>query len=168
MWQDEARFGRINDPRRCWAPKGMRPYGPSQIVREYTYAFAAASPSDGVMDSLILPEVNAYTMSLFLKEVSSRHPDEHILMFMDGAGWHRARDLVVPENIMLERIPPYSPELNPVEHIWEEVREKWFGNLVFKSLNAVEDVLEEALKTLEEDQKRVASITGFERIVNVL
>lgn len=166
MFEDEARFGRINDPRCCWVPKGTRPNVPRQIVREYTYAYAAVSPLDGALDSLILPDVDADSMSLFLSEVSERHPDEMILMFMDQAGWHKAKRLVVPDNITLLNLPPYSPELNPAEHLWEEMREKWFPNLVFRSIMAVEDVLMEALSTLEHDPKRVAEITGFEWIIN--
>lgn len=166
MFQDEARFGRINDPRRCWAPKGVRPEVGMQIVREYTYAFAAVSPHDGTLDSLVLPVVTAEAMSIFLEEVARRHPEDIILMFLDGAGWHRAHDLAVPENIRLEALPPYSPQLNPVEHIWEEIREKWFANEVFNSLDAVEDRLVEALVDLENDRNSVASITGFDWIIN--
>ena len=66
MFQDEARFGRINDPRRCWAPRGFRPEVGMQIVREYTYAFGAASPHDGTLDTLVLPVVTAEAMSIFL------------------------------------------------------------------------------------------------------
>ena len=101
MFQDEARFGRINDPRRCWAPRGVRPQVCARIVREYTYVFAAVSPHDGTLDTLVLPDVNALTMSLFLAEVARRHPQELILMVLDGAGWHRAKDLQIPENMRL-------------------------------------------------------------------
>jgi hypothetical protein len=166
MFEDEGRFGRISDPRRCWAPKGIRPDSPAQFVREYTYAFAAVSPLDGVLDSLILPEVNAKTMSLFLSEVSSRHPEDFILMFMDRAGWHRANDLIIPENMRLEWLPPYSPQCNPVEHLWDEIREKHFCNLVFHSLDAVEASLCTALASLEASPQKVASLTGFEWIVS--
>jgi transposase len=166
MFQDEARFGRINDPRRCWAPKGFRPEVGMQIVREYTYAFGAVSPHDGTLDSLVLPVVTAEAMSIFLEEVARRHPKEFILMFLDGAGWHRANDLAVPENMRLEALPPYSPQLNPVEHIWDEIREKWFANEVFNSLDAVEDRLVEALVALENDRELVASTTGFDWIIN--
>ena len=88
MFQDEGRFGRINKPRRCWSPEGVRPSVSAQLIREFTYVFAAVSLHDGVMDSLILPEVNTQVMSIFLAEVSSRHPDDFIIMFMDRAGWH--------------------------------------------------------------------------------
>lgn len=167
MFQDEARFGRIHVPRRCWAPRGIRPQVCSQIVREYTYVFAAVSPHDGTLDTLVLPEVNATTMSLFLAEVARRHPRDKILMVLDGAGWHRALDLVLPQNIHLSWLPPYSPQLNPTEHIWEEIREKWFPNLIFHSLTAVEDRLVEALSALEADPQRVAALAGFDWIINI-
>ena len=154
MFQDEGRFGRINDPRRCWAPSGVRPDVPQQVVREYTHAFAAVSPHDGILDSLILPEVNAEMMTLFLEEVSRRHSDEFIMMFMDQAGWHKAKALKIPENMSLFWLPAYSPQCNPVEHLWEEIREKWFENKVFDSLDSVEDTLVTALATLEKDKKK--------------
>ena len=167
MFQDEGRFGRINAPRRCWAPRGTRPDVPAQFVREYTYAYAAVSPHDGVMDSLILPEVNTQAMSIFLAEVARRHPDEFILMVMDQAAWHRAADLVIPENIKLEWQPPYSPQCNPVENLWDEIREKWFPNLVFKSLDDVEDTLVEALLAMENDTERTQGIAGFDWLVSI-
>jgi putative transposase len=167
MFQDEARFGRISDPRRCWAPAGVRPEVTTQIVREYEYAFAALSPHDGTLDTLVLPTVHAEAMSVFLAEVSQRHPHELILLVLDGAGWHKAKRLLLPANMRLVFLPPWSPQLNPVEHLWDEVREKWFGNRVFASLSAVEEQLITALKTLEEDSPRVASLAGFDWIKNI-
>ena len=78
MFQDEAGFGRINRPRRCWCPKGCRPAVPCQHIREYTHAYVAASPLDGKMVSLVLPRTTAVCMSIFLEEVSRRFPKEHI------------------------------------------------------------------------------------------
>lgn len=167
MLQDEGRFGRISTPQRCWAPRGIRPYVPSQIIREYTYAYAAVSPHDGTMDSLILPQVSEQAMSIFLKEVSNRHPDEFILMVMDGAGWHKAKALSVPANMALIFLPPYSPELNPVEHVWEHIREDGFKNKAFNSIEAVEDQLMQSLEALEKNPALVASMTGFPWIVSM-
>jgi transposase len=164
MFQEEARFGRISEARRCWAPAGIRPEVNTPVVREYEYAFAAVSPQDGALDTLVLPWANTEAMGVFLAEVSKRPPDEFILMVLDGAGWHRARRWQVPANIRLIFLPPWSPQLNPVEHLWDEVREKWFGNRVFGSMNAVEEQLLTARKTLEGDIARVASLTGFEWI----
>jgi len=145
----------------------MHPEVPAQIVREYTYAYVAVSPHDGVMDSLILPLVSEEAMSIFLREVSERHPDEFILMIMDGAGWHKAKTLEVPENMELFFLPPYSPQLNPVEHVWESIRENGFRNEVFHSLEGVENQLVRSLVTLEQDPESVASMTGFPWITSI-
>jgi transposase len=140
--------------------------GVSRMLSPGPYVYAALSPQDGVLDSLILPEVNAEAMGLFLREVADRHPAEAILMFLDSAGWHKAQRLLVPTNIRLVPLPPYSPQLNPVEHLWDEIREKWFPNKVFRSLDAVEDTLEEALVVLENDPARIRSLTGFDWIID--
>jgi transposase len=165
MFQDEARFGRINSPKSCWV-KGERPVVYSQIVREYTYAYAAVCPFDGTMDSLVLPWVFSAAMSVFLAEVSKRHPDKYILMFLDQAGWHKAKKLKIPPNIRLASIPPYSPELNPAEHIRDELREKFFHNLTFDSIGAVEDQLVTGLRYLENNKELVQSTTGFSWVIS--
>jgi transposase len=106
-------------------------------------------------------------MSIFLAEVAERHADEYIIMVLDGAGWHQSVSLDIPENMKLVRLPAYSPELNPTEHLWDEIREKWFPNLVFKTLDAVEAVLVEALRFLENNPGKVASLTGFEWAISI-
>lgn len=121
-----------------------------------------------MLDSLILPVTNAEAMSVFLKEVSERYPDEFIFMFADGPGWHRGADLRVPGNIRLVSLPPYSPELNLAEHLWDEIREKWFANVVFQDMEGVEDRLLDALIALENDPDRVQGLTGFDWIVSCL
>lgn len=168
MFQDEARFGRMSDPRRCWAPPGVRPRVGYQLIREFTYAYGAVSPLDGVSDFLILPYMTADVMNLFLAEVARRHVREFILMVYDGAPCHSPTALVIPENMMVKTLPAYCPELNPTEHIWDEIREKFFPNLVFESLDAVEEQLMEALLFLEKHPATVQSITGFKWIVNAL
>ena len=165
MFQDEARFGRINSPNKCWV-KGERPTVYSQIVREYTYAYASVCPFDGTLDSLILPWAFSTAMNIFLAEVAKRHQDKYILMFLDQAGWHKSNALDVPQNIRLVSIPSYSPELNPTEHVWDELREKYFRNLTFDSISAVEDRLEFALCELEISKHLIQSTTGFHWIVS--
>jgi len=168
MFQDEARFGRISDPRRCWCPRPVRPLCRAMVTQEYTYAYAAVSVADGELDTLILPQVNSDCMQLFLDEVSFRHHGDRIIMVLDGAGWHKAGTLVVPGNMKLVSLPPYSPELNPVEHLWDELREKDFGNLVFESLDALEDHLEISLRKMECDKDRVHSIVAWPWIIDSL
>jgi len=168
MFQDEARFGRINDPRKCWAKGGIRPVVKAQTVREYVYVFGAISPKDGCHDSLILPYADTEAMSIFLEEVSRRHADERIIMFMDQAGWHKSKGLRVPENIELAYLPPYSPELNPEEHIWDELREKFFGNKLFKTLKAVIDTAAKGLRIMEKSPERLKSLTHRDWILNLI
>jgi len=168
MFMDEARFGRISETRKCWCPKPLRPICYSMITREYTYAYAAVSIIDGKMDSLILPYTNGDCMQIFLDEISNRYPNNRVIMTLDGAGWHRNESLIIPDNIRFLSLPPYSPELNPVEHIWDDLREKAFHNIVFDSIEALENHLEMALRNMENDQNRVRSIVAWTWIVNSL
>lgn len=138
------------------------------VTQEYTYAYAAVSVVDGVLDSLILPNVNSDCMQVFMNEVSGRHPIDRIVMVLDGAGWHKAGALAVPSNMRLLPLPPYAPELNPVEHIWDELREKAFGNLVFDSMDALENHLAASLLAMEQDKERVYSIVAWSWIINSL
>ena len=164
MVQDEARFGRITHPRTCWAPAGMRPCTPHHIVREAVYAFAAIAPKQGQMTSLILPSADTDMMTLFLEHVSKEFADALIVMQVDGAGWHHAQELQLPANIRLIFQPPYSPELNPVEHVWDELREKYFANRIFASLDALEEHLCTGLNALAADPDHLRSMTYFPHI----
>jgi len=166
MFQDEARFGRISDPKACWSPGGFRPSIGAQMIREYIYIYGAVSPQDGKHNSLVLPRANTETMSIFLSEVSRRHQNEHIVMFTDQAGWHTSKGLKVPSNIELAFLPPYSPELNPQEQIWDELREKFFANKIFKSLDAVIDNAVKALQALEWLPDKIKSISHRAWILN--
>ncbi len=161
MAQDEGRFGRISTPKRAWAPPGMRPKAPRQVIRESSYVYAAVAPEQGLMTSLILPSANTATMNLFLAQVAEDFADYFIVMQVDQAGWHRAKDLQVPENIRFIFQPAYSPEVNPVEHLWEELREKYLHNRVFSSLEELLEVLCQALTELTDDKERLCSMMFF-------
>ena len=107
-------------------------------------------------------------MEIFLREGSGRHPRENILMVLDGAGWHKSQSAPLPANLQLVFLPPYSPELNQVEHLWDDLREKSFHNRVFDSIDALECHLEQALAAFEKDSQRVRSITHWPWIINAL
>lgn len=168
FFQDESRFGRISKTLSCWSPVGQRPTVPSQIVREYTYAYTAACPVDGETVSLILPDMSTECLNLFLQELSDRHPNEQIILVFDGAGSHRANDLKTPDNISLIPLPPYSPELNPVENFWKEVKKQGFYNRVFTCMTQVEDLLEATLKHFQDHPEQVRSIVAFDWILSAL
>ncbi len=149
MAEDEGCFGRLSIPRRAWAPPGIRPHAPHQVIREYSYVYAAVAPAEGKMTSLILPSADTEMMNLFLEHVSSTYAKYFVLMQVDQAGWHVTKDLTIPDNMRLIAQPAYSPELNPVEHIWEELREKQLANLALPSLDDVIDKVCEGLNQLE-------------------
>lgn len=88
-------------------------------------------------------------------------------MAMDQAGWHIAGDLVVPANMRLVYLPPYSPELNPAEHLWESLREGHFGNAVASDLDAVEATLAAGLRAMEADLPGTQKLTGFNWITSI-
>ncbi len=164
MAQDEGRFGRINTPRKCWAPSGIRPIVASQIVREYVYAYSAVCPFTGDLTSLVLPNADTTCMNIFLEHVSQEYKDHFIIMQADKAGWHRSKGLKIPENIRLVYQPAYSPQLNPVEHIWDEIREKEMQNKAFKTIKNVIDALCKGLNTLRSNINRVKSMTSFQHL----
>ncbi|MCW5766762.1 MAG: IS630 family transposase [Phycisphaeraceae bacterium] len=161
IFQDEARFGRMAKPRRCWAPKPCRPVMLNGYEREFVYVYGAVSPREGDLDWKICPQMNTERMSEFLAQVSRRYSTEFIVMVVDGASSHRSRDLVVPENLRLLALPAYSPELNPQEHLWDEIREKEFPNRVFESMAAVKTQLRSGLSRLARDRIRLRSITNW-------
>ncbi len=167
MFQDEARFGRMVRIRRCWAPAPQRPVVDNGYEREFQYVYGAVSPLEGELDWRICPIMNTEQMGIFLAQVSAAHPEDFIVMVVDGASSHVAKALVVPENIRLHRLPGYSPELNPQEHLWDELREKEFPNRVFSDMAGVVRTLETGLPRLAADQDRVRSICAWPWIVSL-
>jgi hypothetical protein len=133
-----------------------------QIVREHTYAFSAVCPLEGASYSLISPVCNTAAMNELLEALSTTYPNEQILLFADSAGWHQSKALIQPANIHLELLPPYSPELNPVEHLWDYIREqKDFNNHFFDSMNELENHLEQVLKNLHQEKDYIRSLCTF-------
>jgi transposase len=165
MFTDEARFGRINRPRPCWAPIGIRPEVASQLIREYIYLYGAVCPKDGTCVYLIMPTSNTACFQIFLNALSRKFARQDILLVLDGAPNHRGKELALPNNISLLFLPPYSPELNPKENLWDEIREKLFKNYALKSIDAVRAKLKHAILYIERNPKLVQSITSFPYIV---
>jgi len=165
MFTDEARFGRINRPRPCWAPKGVRPGVAAQLIREYTYLYGAVCPEDGTCVFLIMPASDTECFQIFLDTLAKKYARQHILLILDGAPNHHSDALVIPANVTLLFLPAYAPELNPQENLWDEIREKIFKNYALKSMNQVYAKLEEAALYMERNPKLVKSITSFPYIV---
>lgn len=166
MFQDEAGFGRINKPRYCWCRKGLRPSVPCHHIREYRYAYGAVEPQCGESFFLVLPYCNTVCMNIFLQEMSKTYADDYIILVADGAAWHRAKGLKIPQNIEIIPLPPYTPEMNPIEQIWSWIRQHGFCNEAFQSLNKVIDRLCDTIRSL--DNASVMSITARRWILSIL
>jgi putative transposase len=165
MFQDEAGFGRINKPRYCWVEKGIRPSVPCHHIREYRYMYGAVEPLTGEGYFTILPYCNTDCMNVFLSELSKAYSNDKIILVCDGASWHKSKTLSVPQNIQLVFIPPYTPEMNPIEQIWKEIRKIGFKNEIFSSLQKVVDRLCETVDLLSKET--IMSITGREWILSI-
>jgi putative transposase len=157
MFQDEAGFGRINKPKYCWCRKGYRPSVPCHHIREYRYAYGAVEPQTGQSFFLVMPYCNTDCMNVFLRELSKAYSDDYILLVVDGAAWHRAKGMQIPENMSFIYLPPATPEMNPIEQIWTWLRLHGFRNEVFSTLDKVVDRLCQTICSLSEDI--VSSIT---------
>jgi putative transposase len=157
MFEDEAGFGRINVPKYCWT-NGDRPLVPCHHIREYRYAFGAVDPISGDSFFLAMPRCNTICTNVFLDLLSKEFPEDQILLICDGAAWHKSQSLVIPANIHLAFIPPYTPEMNPIEQVWKEISTRGFKNEVFKTLEGVVDRLYKTVKDLSSET--IKSITG--------
>lgn len=167
MFQDEARFGRMVRVRRSWSPSPLRPVVANGYERQFIYVYGAVSPLQGQLDWMICPKMNTERMSEFLAQVSQAHPKEFIVMVVDGASSHKSHELTIPENIRLHRLPGYSPQLNPQEHVWDELREKEFPNRVFDSMDGVRTQLQAGLPRLAANTQALRSLTAWPWIVSL-
>lgn len=161
MAQDEGRFGLISTLRRCWAARPTRPRVASQKVHKSLYVFAAVGPQLGHLTALILPYANSQMMTRFLAEVAAELPDYFIVMLVDRAGWHLSDQVSIPENIRLLPQPAGSPELNPAEHLWEELREHETANHHFDGLEPLEQALCSGINRLAANPEKLRSMTSF-------
>jgi putative transposase len=155
---DGSIFGRITSVKSCWCPLGVRPTVSSLKIREYIYAYGAVDPANGEGHFIVAGGCNTAWTNLFLEDLSKRFPRDYLLVCVDRASWHRSNSLILPDNIEFFFIPPATPEMNPIEQIWEELKEKGFDNRFFHTLNNVVDQLCISINNL--DCNTITSITG--------
>lgn len=160
MWfQDEARIGQKNKITRRWARRGTRPSAPHDQRTKSAYIFGAICPARGTGAALVLPRCDTPAMQWHLEEIASQvAPGAHAVIILDQAGWHTTAKLDVPTNITLLSLPPRSPELNPVENIWQFIRDNWLSNRVFKSFEEIVDLSADAWNKLIEQPWAIMSI----------
>lgn len=137
---------------RCWARHGVRPRALVKPAYQNFYLYASVSPHSGKSFTLFLPWVNTEMMSLYLSQLAATYADQEIISIMDRAGWHRASNLIVPANLNIVFLPPYSPELNPAEKLWQWLRRHVCRNRLFQSENKLMDALQQTLKQMSPKQ----------------
>ncbi len=158
-WQDEARVGQKNGITRRWARRGTRPSAPKDQRTTSAYIYGAICPAEGKGAGLVLPRCNTEGMTLHLAEISAAvAPGAHAVLLLDQAGWHGSRALVIPTNITLLPLPPKCPELNPVENVWQFMRDNWLSNRVFKSYDDILDHCCFAWNRLTDQPWRIMSL----------
>jgi transposase len=134
------RVGQKNPVTRRWAKRGTRPAAPKDQRTQSAYIFGAICPAEGKGAAIVMPCCVTEAMTEHLAEIA-RHvaPGAHAVVLLDQAGWHQSRALVVPDNITLVPLPAYAPELNPVENIWQFMRDNWLSNRIFRSYDDILD-----------------------------
>ena len=160
IWfQDEARFGQQNTTTRLWAKRGSRPRAVQQQQFESAYLFGAVCPATGATEALLSPVVNQEVMKQHLALISARtEPGRHAVVVMDGAGWHTKTCADELPNLSLLKLPPYSPELNPIEQVWSWLRQHTLANRCFKDYDDILDACTSAWKQFIADVGRVKSL----------
>ena len=158
-WQDEARIGQKNKLTRRWARRGTRPRAPHDQRTKWAYIFGAICPAKGKGAGLVMPYCDTHAMNAHLAVIGEEvAPGAHAVILVDQAGWHTTPKLEVPDNITLMPLPPRSPELNPVENIWQFIRDNWLSNRVFDSYDDIVAQCCEAWNKLMGQPSRISSI----------
>ena len=161
IWhQDEARVGQKGSLSYVWAPVGSRPAMVRDNRHSSAYLFGAICPARGVGAAVITPHANTAAMNAHLAEIGTQvAPGAQAVLLLDGAGWHqRGKRLRVPENITLLSLPPYAPELNPMENVWAFLRANKLSALVWDTYDAIVDACVSAWHFLVADPERIRSI----------
>ena len=165
IWfQDEARVGQKGGHAYIWAEIGSRPAMVRDNRHDSAYLFGAICPARGVGAAIIMPTVNTEAMNEHLAEIGAQVASgAHAILVLDGAGWHQAGErLIVPSNITLLPLPPYAPELNPMENVWKYLRENTLCSLVWDTYDAIVQACQAAWQFLVGDPPRIRSIGGRE------
>ncbi|HEX3523367.1 MAG TPA: IS630 family transposase, partial [Stellaceae bacterium] len=160
IWfEDEARIGQKNGQVRQWARRGTRPRQPADQRYNNAYLFGAICPARGVGAALALPHADTDMMQLHLDEISRNvAPGAHAVLLLDRAGWHTTSKLDLPDNITPIFLPSRAPELNPVENVWQYLRQNWLSNTVFENYDAIVDAACAAWRKLIAQPETITSL----------
>jgi transposase len=154
---DESRFGLLSMQRRCLTARGVKPLVPYQHRFKNFYLFGAYAPVSGDHFTLEMPYCNTDCFEAYLEALSLQRPDEFKVIILDNGAFHKARRLIIPSNIALHFLPPYSPELNPAEQIWRFIKDR-LANQVFANLEHLGTEVDKIINVLTPEI--IKSITG--------
>jgi transposase len=170
LWfQDEARIGQQGTISRVWADTGSCPRAIRQTNYQWTYLFGSVCPITGDNHGWRMPYANTQIMNLYLKDFAKQLAnDVHALLVMDGAGWHGSKELEIPANVSILLLPPYSPELNPTELIWRQLRQRKLSNRLYPTIDDLEAAVDEAWLWISGQQDELSSLCLFPWIKSAL
>jgi transposase len=164
-FEDEARFGTQGTITRVWAPRGSRPRAVRQNGRQWLYVLMAVCVATGATSALIMPGLDTEVINLFLEQFGKELPGGvHAVLIWDGAGYHTSGDLVVPGNVSLIQLPPYSPELNPVENLWHYLRSHHWSNRPYEGYEGLEREAVRSLCMVCDDAERLKNICNADYV----
>jgi hypothetical protein len=161
IWfQDEARVGQKGSLSYVWPPIGSRPAMVRDNRHDTAYIFGAICPARGVGAAIVTPTVNTECMNLHLAEISTQvTPGSIAALICDGAGWHQSGGkLTLPDNVVMLPLPPYSPELNPMENVWDYLRANKLSTGIWDSYDDILIACADAWNWSVNDPARIRSI----------
>jgi transposase len=163
--EGESRLGLFPTSTRRITAKGVKPVQEIQHVFESYYLYGAVEPLSGENFFFEMPTLSGDCFEVFLREFSKHYPDKINIMILDNASAHKAKRLAIPQNVMLLFLPPYSPELNPMERLWEDIKSKVFHPFYTK-LEELKDAVASVINNY--NQLTIASITGYPFLINAI
>jgi len=169
FFEDEARFGQQGTLTRVWARRGSRPRAVRQTQYDYLWVIGAVCPQTGQAEGLLAPHLNTEVINIFLQQFSaSLSRSAHAVLVWDGAGYHTSKKLVVPDNVSLVRLPPTSPELNPIENMWHYLRSHHWSNRNYTDYEALTDAAIDAWQRVALKTHMVQSICHADYLESAL
>lgn len=160
MFQDESRFGLMSIKRKKITSLGIKPVGKVDFTRKYYYLYGAIEPITGESFMLEMPNLNTDWFQIYLDELSKEYIDTMNVLILDNGTFHKSKSLVIPDNIKLIFLPPYSPELNPIERLWMDIK-KSMGYKIYESLEKLQKYLNKKLNQYSKEQIRSISFYPY-------
>jgi transposase len=163
--QDESRFGLLTIRRRRLTAHGIQPVGTVQHVFQWLYVYGAVEPTTGERFFLERPYLNAEGVQIFIDTFAAAFPDSLNLLLLDNSGAHTAQRLMLPANVRLVFLPPYGPELNPIERVWRDLKDA-LAWLHFPNLDAQQDYIAQLLRGYQ--AATLQALTGYTYLVDAV